>query len=591
MADAAPLNFAINLGGDMDGKLVVINNQFGKVPGEAEKAKKGLELFGAEVGKVSKLNVGAGGFGINFEAFTKGGSLFTFDLAQGISSAVGLVENLAGKFWDLGKSIVASAAKTEDLNLAIKLTVGDGAGEINDLARSFGRTTAFSAGTVKQALLPLLDQGIENPKLLDDLATAAADVATRQNTGEAGFTASLEALAKINLKGEVDAKTLRALSIKESDYYANLGDLIGHSAKEAEKLTKAGKVASETLLSVATHLIGVREGGSLGTAAAAGGKTLTATLNRLENLQGSLFGRLADNPGIKGLQTVLDNFIDVASGPVGDQLITTIGGAFTTIFGDLTGPDGLEKMREMVTHIGDKVGEFVTGFANAWPDIVSGAKEAASVIGDIAGFVGDIAATFRALHKGGEMVGEWVGQQEADRDTGTLGRTGLGNGWQVSIDEEDRDALLEKAGKGGFFHSLFSSDSTLNEEALEQARKDGLSIGQDAAAGLRDGMEQGARETLESHSPSRVLERIGQSVGTDAGDGLANGARRALVDTASSTGGASNGRGGVSVVFEGDIIVGPGASREQAEPIAHEVRAQVIRMLEEAEYGLTGNHG
>src|SRR5262249_29150556 len=166
-------------------------------------------------------------------------------------------------------------ADTQDLDLAVKLDVGAvGVEGINKLAEGFESTSRFDAGDIRTAMLPLLEQGIKDTRLLDDMATAATDIAARRKGGIAEVQGALDAFQKIALKGEVDNRALRSLAIGEADFFKDLGGLLGVTSKQAEELTKAGKVKSQTLLSVALHQIAEREGGALGRATIDAGNTL-----------------------------------------------------------------------------------------------------------------------------------------------------------------------------------------------------------------------------------------------------------------------------------------------------------------------------
>jgi len=357
--------FQVNLSGNL---VEVLDKQTKKLDGHAEgtkHAEKALVGLETELGKVGGS---IRGVGVDLEALHHGGSLFTFDIAEGATSILEtfaklgeVVFELAEKFVDLAKEIVGAAGAAEDLNLAVKLDVGvEGGEEVEKLVASF-KGTRFNDKTLKNALLPILEEsGDEHREQFDSLLTAATDVATRRNTGGAGAAAALGALRSIEIMPQKLRGSLTELGIKQKDYYSDLGDLMGISAETAEKQTKAGKIKAQTLLSVALNQIAEREGGALGNATNEGSKTLGSTLARLGQLKENLFEKLAESPGMKSVQHVLDHFLALMEGDAGDKLLQridlviksladvltddTIDGFINKVMGfveDLTGPTGI----------------------------------------------------------------------------------------------------------------------------------------------------------------------------------------------------------------------------------------------------------
>jgi hypothetical protein len=380
------LEFKIELGGNFVGALQKGNKELGETEKRAHGAGKEMEFFEGELGKIQ-----AGALSLNFNAFKDGGHFLQFDLAEGAKIAFEAISKVVEKVIDLGKEMVFAAAKAEDLNLAVKLDVGEGgAKQVDELTESF-KGSRFDPEAIKEALLPVLEEsGNKNSGLWDDLATAATDVATRRNTGIAGAKAALESLNDIELNPQRLRGSLKQLGIKQLEYYKDLGSLLGISEKEAEKQTKAGKVKSQTLLSVALNQIAQREGGALGQATNEGSKTLGASIERLGNLKDNLFRQLAGGEGMGALQGAIDNFVAIMQGPVGTDLMNTIDGAFKTLFGDLSGPDGAKRLEAVIGDVVTEVKAMIEWFRGAWPDIKAGAEGVWEVLKGIAKTVGMI---------------------------------------------------------------------------------------------------------------------------------------------------------------------------------------------------------
>lgn len=370
------LEFQIDLTGNFAAGLDKGNKKLEETGEHAEHAKKKFELFETELGKVQ-----AGALGLNFDALEKGGHFFKFDVAEGAALAfeaimkVGEALYEAGeKAIDFGKEIIRAAGNAEDLNLAVKLDVGDeGAEKIEKIAESY-KGTRFSPEQIKAAFLPLLEQ--TGTKLEEDwgvIISAATDRATKLKTGAGGVSAALEHFKDIALNPQRLRGSLKGLGIEQAPFYAELGKAIGSSAKDAEAQTKAGKIAAQDLVRVALRQMAEKQGGSVGNQTNAGDKTLGTQLARLDNLKDNLFVGLANSPGMAAVNGFLKNFVDVMEGDIGTDLIKKVGGAFETMFGDMSGPEGLEKMKTGIGSLATKVGNFIEDFRAAWPSIKEGA--------------------------------------------------------------------------------------------------------------------------------------------------------------------------------------------------------------------------
>lgn len=451
------LEFQINLSGNFSAALEKSNKELQRTEQGAAGSRHELELFEAGVGSLSG---GLGGLSFNLSALSKGGSFFTFDLSEGIEKAIELVHRLIEGIVDLGEEMIQAAAGAQDLSLAIELDVGkDGAEQVDKLAASFGNS-AFSPKQIKEALLPILEEsGNTHSDQWNDLATAATDVATRRNIGVAGAKSALEALNDIELNPQRLRGSLKDLGIKQFDFYKDLGDLRGISAKAAEAMVKSGQIKSDALLNIALHQIQEREGGSLGNATNRGDETLGASLKRLATLKDTLFEGVAKSPGIKSVQHVLDHIQDVmTSGGAGGRLV----GGLDRIFGALaaqltdaridtvinkvvgfvdylTSPagvkaigDGFEKALNFVENIPTYLGQVVTaveliGTIWAGSTIVNGFTSLVALLPTLASGAGTLVGALTPL-------------------VGTLGAIGFAAGSVYFAFTQINDALKELGG-------------------------------------------------------------------------------------------------------------------------------------------------
>jgi len=310
---------------------------------------------------------------------------FTFDLAEGAKMAVELVTRLAEAVYDLGKEIINVAAETQDLNVALRLTAGaDNLEAVEAIAGKY-RDTRFDDGDVKRMLLPLLDVGVgkDNPGLLQNIATAATDMAARY-ADPAKAAEVLDAFKRIHTKREVSSKMLLGVGVNEKDFYQSLGETLGRSAAQAEAAVKAGKVRADQLEAELLYQIAQREGGKLGTATDEAAKTLGTTLARLKNIPHNLFEELADSPGLARMQARVDRFIDSMSGEGGKRIVDSLGSAIDSISAKLLGD-------------GDAADKFIATLVDGIPRVVKLFEDLATIISSIAVIIGPIADAIHSV--------------------------------------------------------------------------------------------------------------------------------------------------------------------------------------------------
>lgn len=477
------------------------------------------------------------------------------------------VEYIAG----LGKEMVRVAGDTQDLRLALELNLGkQGAAAIDELAESFSRTTRFDDDAIKSALLPLTEQGIKDVKLLDDLTTASVDIATRRKQGIEGVNESLDAFSKIALKGEVDARALRTLAIGKADYFKDLAGLLKVSVKRAEELTAKGKVAKQTLLSVALNQVAQRQGGALGIAALAGGDTMGATLQRLSDLPENLFKRLSDSSAMRQVQRVLDNIIDKLSGPEGVALIERFGSEIERAFSAITSKD----------------------VSNALSDI-------GTIVSGIVKSLGYAVELYKSL-------GDWADKQN-ERESGVVGRKDLGGGRGIIYDKLAAEQAAERAGVGWFSKTFLYGPAQIQRMGIDQLEKEAAAAGLGYARGFGEGVRQGTPEVaaavaslascsvdvmkndLEIHSPSRVARTMGGYYGEGYALGIEDSVSRVeragrAITAASAVGGdvagpqLGFGAPGATIQVTNIFHVGAG-SESTARELADELEPRIERTV------------
>jgi hypothetical protein len=490
------LAFEMRLTESFTSKLAPVTRELGKFDNQLAQTKRNVGAFG------SSLNLG----GLDFGALGNGGRFFTFDLASGLGLVVGAVEKVIGAFASLTKSIVKTAAEAQDLNLAVELNVGkERAAEIQALADNISNTTRFDDDDVKRAILPLLDIGVSDTKLLDNLVTAAADIAARRGEGVDGLNSALASFQKLALKGEVDAKALRQLGIGEASFFANLADLMKISKEQAEALTKVGKVSADTLISVALDEIARREGGAIGPGAVRAAETLGGTLAKLGNATGNMFKQIADGDGMKAVQAALSRIVTVLTGPAGKRFVDSIDKLLAKL-GDVITPDRIEGF---LTAIGDGITWVVDKLTGTQPGDLSWLDK----------FVIGVQASIKVLGVLWDVISA----------------VGGAIGWLV----ENFVGLFTWMSEIG--DSILESTSGIGAN-IWKGLVDGITGGVDAVKGAITGLGEGALSSLKSllgiASPSKVMAALGLNTAEGFAVGLEQGeseveqaTRRTIADT------------------------------------------------------------
>ena len=562
------LEFKIDLTGNFSGALEKGNKNLGETTKKAHEAEKAFEAFEYELGKTQ-----AGALALNFNAFKEGGHFLTFDLAEGAAVAYEAIEKVVDAVIDLGKEILKAAGNAEDLNLAVKLDVGvEGAEAVEKLTNSFKRTSRFDDDAIKKSLLPLLEQNgaLAGTQLLDDVATAATDLAARRNQGVEGVQAALQAFQRISLKGEVDPRVLRELAISEVDFFKDLGGLLGVSAKEAEALSKAGKVKTQTLLSVALNQIAQREGGALGKATLEASATLGASIERLRNLPENVFKRAEGGAGTKEIQKGIDALVTTLDGPVGQKAIAS--------FDKLLGAIG----KFANTHA-EAVFAGLSSALDTLSSIIDGNNESWNHFTQTMGVV--IGAVELGLKPFTLLEGVFLSVAGAVIRAGTV------------ID----GFILDAFGKiADFIKPFYDAAIDLGNsiwQGIVDGIKHGVSAVGDAISGIGHSAVDAAKNALGIHSPSKVFYELGAYTTTGFAQGITgaapsidlsvgNIANRAISETATASApGAVSAIGGGFSVSIGDINVYPSgggtSTAEERHETAQAVRVEISKVIDE----------
>jgi hypothetical protein len=504
------------------------------------------------------------------------------------------VDKLAEKFVELTKEILKTAGKTQDLNLALKLNVGPEKAEaIGKLAESFEQTTRFDAGDIKGALLPLVKENISDVGTLDALTTIATDIAARENGGIESVQKTLGAFATIFQRGRLKPAMLEQFGIQTNEYFDELGASLGVSASAAEKMAKQGKVAQDKLVDVAVNMVAARQGGAIGGPSLEANTTMGATLAHLSNASDNLFERIADGPGVKAIQGVLDRLVEVLSGSAGDKLMSAVDATFTQLAAVIT-PDRVEA--------------FVTGIAagldyirsiNFGP-LLSFFSAIGSVLGAVFGVLKEIWGLLSDLGVFDFLIDQ-IRQFGEMLQMVFEGWGYIFEGVRIGIAYLREGLVAIGTFLSGFVDQVWGWATDIGTrlwQGIKEGILGGISAVEDAVSNLGNSLVSKLKGLLGIHSPSAVMMEMGDytaegfALGLEGGtDRVGDAARSSLNDAAlGGTGGGGTSIGGASISYAPVLQFtggggGGGDIRQQAEEANQILRDGFVRLLEEI--GLT----
>lgn len=533
---AEPLAFELKLTDEFSKPLGAPINALVTFQGEMKKT--------AEASPALEKKVGDG--------LKKGGDkakmFLTFDVVNAARTAYDAIAKIGGAFWGWGKEITKVVGEFQDLQLAMKLNLGgEGAGMLQGLADSFS-SSRFDDDLVNKALIPFAEMGIKDERLLDAIATAAGDLSARLNTGNEGFLSYTAAIQKIALKGEVDAKALKALQIGEADYYKNLGGFLKVTAKQAEDLAKRGKIDSQVLIATALDEVAKRQGGTLGKGTNAGGQTLGGTLARMGNLFGNVFKQLDGSESAGRITEMLDRFIEFAGGPAGKNLVNLI-----------------DRMVVGFFDLGSRIGEVVGSGAPLWKTF----QVVLRGVGDMVDSIGRSISVLNFDGAGSSMVyiGELIGS--VFRAIGlVVEAVFVGTQAFVAGIREDFNSINVALFAvwdtlGDFFNEAIAVFFDFGGDivtGMVEGIKAAWGAAKGAVAGVWDSVVTDAKAVFKIQSPSQVFADIGGdtaeglAVGLEGGKGrVKTAAEQSLADTVLA---GMNRRGG-----DAPALAGGGGSR------------------------------
>ncbi len=437
---------------------------------------------------------------------------------------------------DLGKEMIGAAAEAERVDISFGLLFGEKAGGalldnldqlrgFLDIADNSMKSFASRLGTAGFAAK-------EIPKAL----AAAADIGAILG-GPQHADSAIGALERLQLSGEINKRVLMGLGVAPDEFGRRLGVMLGKGANEAMKAAEAGGVGREQLIEAVYQTIEAKTHGVIGTAGLEAGRSVGALLSRVKELPEQYFEELRNGKGFSIFRGFLENVAGLLSPrsdfgrEISQQLDEIFGGTMRVIFGDISGPNGAQLMQQRIRGILDTTQEWINKFDS---DSISRGFDA---IGQAASVLLD---TLKLVASAVESIGTFsdkiagTKQEIYDSETGTTSRHQLGDKQTVEFSDDDKANLLYRANLP-VLQRLFASDETLDRAAFNQWMKE-------TGIGGGEKLSEGANQSLEINSPSRVFARMGRQ----SADGFAVGVGEGSATVGEAVGDSFTGAPGFS---------------------------------------------
>jgi len=305
-------------------------------------------------------------------------------------------ERLVDTFLDVGKEAIHAAAGAERSADSIKLLFGESEGsDLLEHLEKVQKFTEFDDSELRMITAELGRAGYAAEQIPDTLPFIA-DLANRAGGGIGAALASTDVLEKINLSGMLNPRSLRGLSIKFKPFFEDLGRDLGISAKEAQKKATEGGV-DPTILINALQRATTRKGGLIGDGAVKSSQSLDSLMHKVGQIKDNLFEGLADGKAIGQFKSFLSNILTSMdpSSEFGKSIIDSLdaifGDTLKTLFGDLSGPDGIGKFQTKIKDALDYIRDSIPAVQAAFHDFLVVVSATAKAIEAVAHAIGTIA--------------------------------------------------------------------------------------------------------------------------------------------------------------------------------------------------------
>lgn len=464
-------------------------------------------------------------------------------IRRGVDKLIEFPGELAHEVKELGKEALKVAADEQRMSRVFaSLSGGEQAGEANqEWLERFAKATEHSEERAEQTFIALKKVGMDDKSARLALK-ASADIAAVSANKDEAMDSAVGAFARLQRVGKINARMLAPLSLGVADF-KKLDRFKGMDNKAIEKQMEEGHVSRDELIKL---IMSKTHETKLGQRAADNSDLLGTKIEKLGELPDRYFKRLAKSDGMK---TLTDSF---------EKLLTKLDpesatGKRISAFLDTLFTGAASIVSTIVDEV-DKI-DFESIGATITNDVVPALKTMTSWIKPI---VEEIQKVLSGLHDVHDLF------------------TGKG--------------MFNKYNE----RNLYSGDTAAGINRIRGlAGKDNpnwMQAGADKGKALGAGVEAGAKDRLQIHSPSKVFADLGRMSAAGFLEGIDVGGIDQAVErmyptpaTATARRGAAAGGPGITVQLHFHIGAGaPAGSQEMAEQIATSIKEILPGALENA---------
>jgi len=346
-------------------------------------------------------------------------------------------------------------------------------------AVEFGARTPFETATVIDSFRQLLSSGFKKEEV-PIVFQALGDISAASGFNPTTMSAITTQLAQVKALGRLTMADLRVITSWSGQagvgiqvIYKELADLLHVPVTAIPKMQHAGQISADAFIFAFLKAVRGRTAqNELGTIMETQSRTLIGLWSTIKSAPEDFFYRMKkrveEMRGIEQLKAGMENFIALmaAGSPqaerLGGVLERVFGDLLFTVFGDLSGPEGLEKMRNTLD-------EVVTRLEQVdWKEIFTQAKV----------FILDTAEAVMFLAKGiGYVV---TGLNELRHPGSTYDRLSKGTVRQLT-ESEKQEVLRSRLGEEPLIE--YQTEGTYEGKRFRGHIHSSLPSGDDAATG------------------------------------------------------------------------------------------------------------
>lgn len=434
-------------------------------------------------------------------------------IRRGVDKLLELPGELAHAVFELGAEILKTAGKAEEASIVFGALFGtEDAEKLLEYSEKIANVTGMTSEQMKSIMATLGKSGFKPGEDMERAVRAASDLGVLSGRGAAGAEDAANMLARLQSFGEIQARQLVAFGINQGDFWTELSRQTHTGVATLKKEMTAGKVDIEytkaaiyTLLSKKTHQ-------GLGGLTGDVGQDFNSRLTRLKNVPDRIFEAMSKSPAFSRISEFIGKLGDALNpdSAFGQNLISGIGATLGHV------ADAFESI---------DIGNVVHVITD---DVIPAIKFMADNFVPVIDAIAQMIDGFRMIAKAVGVVIEGL-KVVQDLSPASL----LKNGAHMVL--HPVDSAREMAAGGGPFGDARKGFSDLIKKLEEPMYGLGSSAGKGMSRGLQStvrdvrsatadvGMSSinAMQSTLDSHSPSRVFEKIGEAAATGYTQGLA----------------------------------------------------------------------